>query len=295
MLLRLCLIAWVFSFVASAVGQEETRGVELVSPKQETDQLGYADRHALVIGIDEYEDPGYPDVGLRGCRCSGGGEDSRRAIRPAPARAGSPTCCGTVGPAIAGRCCRRESHLMKQFATPSLLALVLALPPACGSPEPPPVVLISVHRTVLRQPVEDRKSPPVSFDYEVEPASQRLCWSGARNDLTKVFADVYDSIGKTLDPTGRPPESSLVARITGRGKVLVDAERPAEAEPGSLVLELTLEVDVRNRVEIRVKGTVPLKFDVQPQSGAEAATVAKNVAGRIFSPGKYKVVVTTAW
>jgi hypothetical protein len=184
---------------------------------------------------------------------------------------------------------------MKQFATPRLLALVLVALSACGSPEPPPAILISIDRTVLRQPVEDRKSPPVSFDYEVDQAGQRLCWSGARNDLAKVFADVYNSIGEPLDPTGRPPESNLVARITGSGKVLVDAERPAEAEPGSIVLELTLEVDVRSRVEIRVERTVPLKFDVQPQSSAEAATVAENVVGRIFSPGKYKLMVTTAW
>ncbi len=28
-----------------------------------TSNLGYASRHALVIGIDEYEDPGFPDLG----------------------------------------------------------------------------------------------------------------------------------------------------------------------------------------------------------------------------------------
>ena len=47
----------------STPAQEETRGVQIVADAPEFGVPGYAKRHALVIGIDEYEDPGYPDLG----------------------------------------------------------------------------------------------------------------------------------------------------------------------------------------------------------------------------------------
>jgi uncharacterized caspase-like protein len=62
MLLRSCLVAAGFVLCLEAAGQDVTRGVEALSGDQETSQLGYANRHALVIGIDEYEDSGYRDL-----------------------------------------------------------------------------------------------------------------------------------------------------------------------------------------------------------------------------------------
>jgi hypothetical protein len=43
--------------------QEETRGVQIPAESPESGVRGYSNRHALVIGIDEYEDPAYPDLG----------------------------------------------------------------------------------------------------------------------------------------------------------------------------------------------------------------------------------------
>ena len=71
MVSRLCAslaICVVWSGVGGAQEQassdaDETRGVSLVPVSSEQEQRGYARRHALVIGIDEYDDPGYPDLG----------------------------------------------------------------------------------------------------------------------------------------------------------------------------------------------------------------------------------------
>jgi uncharacterized caspase-like protein len=45
-----------------SIAQEDARGVEAISADEESTEVDFANRHALIIGIDEYEDPGYPDL-----------------------------------------------------------------------------------------------------------------------------------------------------------------------------------------------------------------------------------------
>jgi formylglycine-generating enzyme required for sulfatase activity len=62
MLSRCCVLAALALLCVQAIGQEDTRGVEVISVDDQADSVGYVNRHALIIGIDEYEDPGYPDL-----------------------------------------------------------------------------------------------------------------------------------------------------------------------------------------------------------------------------------------
>ena len=51
-----------------AFGQDdqETRGVERLGGKKDDTSLGYSSRHALIIGIDDYEDSPFAKVSLFG-------------------------------------------------------------------------------------------------------------------------------------------------------------------------------------------------------------------------------------
>ncbi len=51
-----------FSFMGLWPAQDAERGVEVVDAAEVTFDLDYAGRHAVVIGIDQYDDPGYPDL-----------------------------------------------------------------------------------------------------------------------------------------------------------------------------------------------------------------------------------------
>jgi formylglycine-generating enzyme required for sulfatase activity len=63
MLSRCCVsIALAGLLPVQAIGQDDTRGVEVISVDDQAASVGYANRHALIIGIDEYENPGYPDL-----------------------------------------------------------------------------------------------------------------------------------------------------------------------------------------------------------------------------------------
>ena len=52
---------------------EPKRAVSLVSGTQEDSekQLGYSSRHALIIGIDNYDDPAFPDLGYAAAHARG--------------------------------------------------------------------------------------------------------------------------------------------------------------------------------------------------------------------------------
>ena len=56
------LATWLLLALLAVQDQEEPqRGVGVISSEQSS--TGYARRHALVVGIDDYQDPAYPDLG----------------------------------------------------------------------------------------------------------------------------------------------------------------------------------------------------------------------------------------
>jgi hypothetical protein len=56
-------LAVAIGVVGPATGQESHRGVDTISvPAGDPDEVGYVSRHALVIGINQYQDPGYSDL-----------------------------------------------------------------------------------------------------------------------------------------------------------------------------------------------------------------------------------------
>ena len=46
----------------AAQDPQDARGVKVFGDDQEEASLDYGQRHALVIGIDDYQDPGFPDL-----------------------------------------------------------------------------------------------------------------------------------------------------------------------------------------------------------------------------------------
>ena len=64
MTVRMILVALVLtSVVAGQEAPQEKRGAERLDGKKHDASLGYGRRHALVIGIDAYEDAAFPDLG----------------------------------------------------------------------------------------------------------------------------------------------------------------------------------------------------------------------------------------